>query len=311
MNWSVNGEPTGQSSVLEFGTEGRQPGTYRIRLNVAAPGYNDAAAESSVTVLSYTPPSGTMRVSPGEIWAGEKAAVAADFRPGQCGGTLSSVRFSAAEGSITGNEFDSSSIQFDPSSTSEQRKTVTIAARVSDGKGSASAESTLVVKKKGAVMARRLPDVIFPTASARVNNCGKRVLLETLKTMVNSDPTGRVVLVGHQTQAEREKGLDQKRALNAAAVISAGTGICTSVPASQVLVSAAGSEANGVDFQPNFCGTSAGSEKPGQTVRESDEAAKYRRVEVWFVPTGGVLPASLQDSKDAASLSVSGLGCPK
>jgi hypothetical protein len=101
--------------------------------------------------------------------------------------------------------------------------------------------------------------------------------------------------------------------MNVAAVISAGKGVCTAFPAAQVLVSAVGADQKGVDFQPHFCGTSTGgSERPGQGVSESDDAAKYRRVEVWFVPTNGTLPPSLaKEYKDAATLAVVGLGCPQ
>jgi hypothetical protein len=102
--------------------------------------------------------------------------------------------------------------------------------------------------------------------------------------------------------------------MNAAAVISAGKGICSSFPASQILVSNAGATDNGVEPQPHFCGTSTTpktNELGGQSVRESDAQAKYRRVEVWFVPTNGVMPASAKDTKEASALAVSSLGCPK
>ena len=104
---------------------------------------------------------------------------------------------------------------------------------------------------------------------------------------------GRVVLVGHVAEAERaSQDLDVRRALNAAAVISAGRGVCTAFPASRILVNSAGVADNGVSFQPNFCGGSTTvAERPGQQVATSDVAAKNRRVEVWFVPTGGALPA--------------------
>jgi hypothetical protein len=309
LNWTVNGEPISQAQTLEFGTTGRSPGSYRIGLKVTAPGYNDASAETSVTVQASQPPTGSVQASPSEIWAGDKSTLSANFTAGQCGGTLSPPQFAASEGSISGNQFDSTTVQFDPS-TSEQRKTIRIAATVSDGTASGTADTSVVVKKKATVTAKRLPDIIFPAGSARVNNCGKRVLLETLKTMTSGDPTAKVILVGHEAKGESKKsGLDQKRALNAAAVISAGKGICSSFPASQIQVSAVGSEDNGVDYQPNFCAASAGGEKPGQTVKES-EAAKARRVEVWFVPTGAQVPASVRDAKDAVSLSVSKLGCP-
>lgn len=280
---------------------------------VTAEGYNDASAETAVRVREYGAPSGSLRVSPAEIWAGEKASLAANFTPGQCGGALGAVTFSAPEGSFAGNEFDSIGVRFDPAEGSEQRKTITITAKVSDGKGSASADAAVVVKQRAAITARRLPDIVFVAKSERVNNCGKRVLLEELKNLFESDPSGKVVFVGHVAGNESATGgLDLKRALNAAAIISAGEGICARFPASQIFAKGAGAADDGVDFQPHFCGTSTGAiERPGQTVEQSDNMAKYRRVEVWFVPTGGALPAVATQAKDAVALGVSSLGCPR
>jgi hypothetical protein len=185
-----------------------------------------------------------------------------------------------------------------------------IVARVADSKGSTTLQGSVIVKKPAATMAKRMPDIIFPSSSARVNNCGKRVLLEELKAAIGADSGGKVVLVGHSSSKETGKtGLDRQRALNAAAVISAGVGVCTAFPASQILVSATGAEDNGVDFQSHFCGSTQ--ELPGSSIKESETDAKHRRVEVWFVPSGGVLPDSLKDHRDAASLSVSKLGCPR
>lgn len=305
--WTVGGEPISQASSLDFGTTGRDPGTYKVGLTVNAPEYAAATAESNITVRAYGPPTGTLQVSPGEIWFGQKATLAANFAPGQCGGSLRPPAYTASEGSVSGNEFDSSGLQFDPASTSEQRKTITLTARVADEKGAGTAEATLVVKK--APGAKRLPDIIFPAGSARVNNCGKRVLLEELKGLLETDTAGKVVLVGHVSGDESKPELDQQRALNAAAVISAGAGICYGFDASRVLVEAAGSTDNGVDYQSHFCGST--NERPGSVVKEADSNAKFRRVEVWFVPSGAALPASVKDTKDAASLSVSKLGCPR
>jgi len=310
--WMFNGEPLSQAQRLEFGSTGRAPGTYRVGLKVTAEGYNDASADTVVTVLGYEPPSGTLVASPSEIWLGEKAALNAGFMAGQCGGTLGPIAFSAAEGAFSGNQFDTAGVQFPPPSASEQRKTITITAKVSDEKGSGSAQANVVVKQRALISARQLPDVLFAKNSDRVNNCGKRVLLEELRNLENSDPTGRVVLVGHIAEGEASKDLDLKRALNAAAVISAGREVCTAFPASQIYVKTAGASDNGVAFQPNFCGGStATTERAGQTVAAGDDAAKYRRTEVWFVPTGGALPTSGADAKDAATLGVSRLGCPR
>ena len=222
--WTVNGSAISQAAALDFGTTGRDPGTYRIALKVTAEGFNDATAETAVTVRGYQPPSGSIAASPVEMWVGEKSRLSANFSAGQCGGPLTPASFTATEGSVSGTEFDSSTVAFDPSDNSEQRKTIVIAAKVSDGQGSGSAQAQLVVKKPAAMVAKRLPDVVFPANSSRVNNCGKRVLLEELKASTDADSTGKVVFVGHQGETESAAGLDLKRALNAAAVISAGGG---------------------------------------------------------------------------------------
>jgi len=309
--WSVNQELINQAAALDFGTTGRPPGNYRIGLKVTAPGYNDASAETSVTVLGYQPPTGSLGVSPAEIWVGEKTTLSANFRPGQCGGPLQPASFAAAEGALSGAEFDSSTVAFDPSDNSEQRKTIALTASVSDGQGSGSARGQVVVKKAGSIAAKRLPDVVFPANNARVNNCGKRVLLEELKTLTDADSTGTVVFIGHQRDTESGAGLDLKRALNAAAVVSAGGGICAAFPKTQIQVGGAGTEQS-ADFQPHFCGTSTDvGERSGQVVNQSDDSAKLRRVEVWFVPTNGKLPAMPKEYKDAEAAGVARLGCPR
>ena len=55
----ANGQPINQAAAFDFGTSGRAPGTYRIGLKVTADGFNDATAETAVTVRGYEPPSGS------------------------------------------------------------------------------------------------------------------------------------------------------------------------------------------------------------------------------------------------------------
>lgn len=308
--WTIQGEPVGKGPTLDFGSTGRQAGAYKVGLAVAAPEYNEATAESTITVREYGPPTGTLEASPAEILAGERATLRANVAAGPCGTGLRPPVYTASEGAVRGNQFDSSDVQFDPASKSEQRKTVRIVAQVADDRGSATIQGSVVVKKPAATMATRLPDIVFPAGSARVNNCGKRVLLEELKAATDTDPAGKVVFVGHVSQSEAGKaGLDRQRALNAAAVISAGSGVCSSFPAAQTLVGASGTTDNGVDFQSRFCGAS--NELPGSVVKETESDAKFRRVEVWFVPSGGAMPAGSGNYQDAASLAVSRLGCPR
>ena len=114
------------------------------------------------------------------------------------------------------------------------------------------------VIKSAVVAPIRLPDVLFPANSSRVNNCGKRILLEQLRAYVERDPTGTVVLVGHTSSDETAANLAQQRAMNSAAVITAGTGVCLSVPQSQVQISAPGADQNGsrlrIRLLPGFGG---------------------------------------------------------
>jgi len=250
--------------------------------------------------------------SPSEIWSGDRSTLSASFSD-DCHGAIQAPSFSASEGTVSGNVYDSSSVQFDPSNNSEQRKTVTITATATGPGGTGTATTSIVVKKRANLGATRLPDIVFGRNNARVNNCGKRVLLEELKTYLDRDPAGKVVLVGHTDKGETKAlHLDRKRALNAAAIVSAGQGICLNFAASQILIVEAGEDQGGVDFQPYFCGTSTNvKEKSGQAVSASDARAQYRRVEVWFVPANGVMPPSAANAKDAASMNVGSLGCPK
>ncbi len=311
--WTINGDAVSQARTLEFGSTGRNPGAYRVGLKITAEGYNDASADTSITVLEYVPPSGTLTVSPGEISLGEKATLNGNFKSGQCGGALGPVTYSAAEGSVSGAQYDSTGVAFAPPTGSEQRKTIALTAKVTDERGSGSASANVVVKQPAVISATQLPDVLFAQGSDDVNNCGKRVLLEELRNLANNDPAGRVVFVGHTGPGEQaSKDLDLKRAMNAAAVISAGTGVCTAFPASRIYVNAAGAADNGVVLKPNFCsGSTAVAERAGQRVDASDDSAKFRRVEVWFVPSNGALPASAAAAKDAGSLGVAALGCPR
>ena len=302
FQWSVNGQAVSKEHSFTFETSGRDPGTYTVSLTVSGVIFNPASAQTNVTVREYIPPSATLQASPAEIFAGEKSTLTASCQ-GQCGGTLQPPTFTASEGLVQGNQFDSSGVQFDSSDNGEQRKTITITSTCVDSRSSGAATTTITVIKKAVITPIRLPDVLFDANSARVNNCGKRILLEQLRAYFERDSGGKVVLVGHQSSDERSANLAEQRALNAAAVITAGTGVCLSIPQTQVLVSFPGVEQNGVPFQSGFCSSS---------VRGSNSTAgEMRRVEVWFVPADGQLPGSLKDYQDASALSVSSLGCPR
>lgn len=129
----------------------------------------------------------------------------------------------------------------------------------------------------------------------------KRVLLEQLRSYMERDPGGTVVISGHASSNEKSSVAEQ-RALNASAVITAGSGVCLSVPQSQVMVNWPGADQGGVSFDSGFCASSVG----GAT-----QASEGRRVVVWFVPSGGQMPESATGTQGASTLNLSRLGCPK
>jgi outer membrane protein OmpA-like peptidoglycan-associated protein len=309
-HWTVNGKAAGTGKQFDFATAGLAPGAYRIGVLAESEGYKSAQAETSISVKEYRPPTGTVSASPSEILLGGKASLSAHFE-GQCGGVISAPAYTASEGAVNGAEFDSTGVTFDAAAKGEQRKPVTITASATDERNHTGTATTMVtVIQPAPITAVRLPDILFPNNSARVNNCGKRVLLEQLRSYFERDPGGKAVLVGHQVESEAAN-LSLERVRNAAAVISAGSGICTSVPLDQVIVSSPGVDQGGVGFEPNFCAASVVPERPGQGVSANDKFAEYRRVTVWFVPSGGKLPDSLGTHETAGALNINALGCPK
>jgi len=299
FQWSVN-EKTAQGQNFGFSTAGLQSGTYNIKVMVGGPQFNTASAETNVTVKPYIAPTATVNASPAQIYAGDKSTITASCS-GQCGGTLRGPTFTASDGSIQGDQFDSSSLVFDSASNAEQRKTVTITAACADDKNTGTGTTQVEVIKKATIAPIRLPDILFSRDSARVNNCGKRILLEQLRSYYERDSGGSVALVGHQSSDEKPTNLAEQRALNSAAVITAGSGVCLSVPASRVQVSSPGTDQMGVSFDSNFCQSSV----------PAGPEAEMRRVVVWFIPSGGQMPASVTNSQAASSLPVANLGCPK
>ena len=97
--------------------------------------------------------------------------------------------------------------------------------------------------------------------------------------MLRNDPGAKVILIGHRD--EKEKGskaalaLDTTRVLNAAAVLSAGKGICPQLDLSRILMKTAGTDQSATP-RPALCGASTNvKERSGQAVKESDKNAEY------------------------------------
>lgn len=311
FEWKVDGQPAPIGEQLELNTGTLAPGNHTVAVEAKAEGFKTAVETSTFTLARPTPPQITLSV-PSEVKAGEMAPITASATRGPGGGNPGSVNLAASEGAIRNGQLDTSTVQFDPSATGQQRKPVTITASVTDDKGlSASRQATVTVVKQ-VPPAVRLADVVFPRNSGRVNNCGKRVLLEELKAYIDRDPTGKVILISHSDKGEAAVARRQ-RGRNAAAVLTAGTGICLGIDPNRVLLGFA-NNGEGSQPQPYLCGTSTRPktrERSGSAVGANDARALNRRVEVWFVPSGGVMPSGLGELKTAAELNVRTVGCPR
>jgi len=191
----------------------------------------------------------------------------------------------------------------------EQTKTITLTATATDAKGQ-SARATANLTVNLTPQAKRYDDIVFQNNNARVNNCGKRILLEQVTPDLRNDPGAKVILIGHRDNGERVAlRIDDKRVANAAAILSAGKGICPSLDLSRILVHSAGTD-QASQTRPSLCGSSV-QERSGQAIRDNDQRAQYRRVEVWVVPSGAAMPEGTAGFGNPPDRETKALGCPR
>jgi hypothetical protein len=195
--------------------------------------------------------------------------------------------------------------------------TATLTATDTAGK-SASATTTINVTCPATF--KRLPDIVFAKNSARVNNCGKRILIEQAAPQAGT--AYDILLVSHRSADEVEKtpsgrrrtaarSLDEQRALNAAAVLTGDHGSCANLDPAQIKMDAAGTDQTSTP-DPGLCGTSTlpqTKERKGSKVSDTD---KERRVEVYLVPKGSqTMPPAAKNAQPVSESAVKALGCPK
>ncbi|MEO8660042.1 MAG: hypothetical protein ABI693_16345 [Bryobacteraceae bacterium] len=309
--WTVNGSPIDASgataSVSTTGKSGKQD----VVLTVEAGGVTKTQT-TSFTVKNAAPPTVTVGISPSTIQHGMQATITPTATGSECGGNVRTM-CTASEGVVNGTTFDSSNVAFDPNAAKAQSKTVTITCTGTDslgGTGSGTATVAVTERPK----ARRLDDLVFGKGSARVNNCAKRLLLEEVTALMRDNPDWTLVVVSHRDEQESGRAmahLDRSRAMNTAAVLSAGTGICPSLDLSRVKVLEAGTTA-GSEPKPSFCGASTTiKERTGQAVTAEDTRAQFRRVELWLIPSGADTPDALKSAQPIPADVVKRLGCPK
>lgn len=304
--WYINGSPAAGGTGTSFNVPtANESGTQSVYVKVSAGTQSANSDTASIRVRNAGPPTVSFTVSPSTINYGDRLPLNATARVSECS-TETPIRYTASEGTITGNTYDSSGVSFDPNNPAVQTKTVTLTATETDSRNqTASATANVTVTKKANATRQ---DIVFPNRSSRVNNAAKRYLLEVLTPKLQADPGSTVILIGHRDSGETGRAaanLDHERVYNAAAVISAGKGICPSLDLSRVQVAYAGTDQTDT---PMPFGDASVKERAGQAA--TGQNAQFRRVEVWFIPSGadrpnvpGVMPAPTKE--------IQAKGCPR
>jgi hypothetical protein len=321
--WKVNGQPMGSSSPeLSFTPD--RAGNYMIELEVQAPNTEGMAVRSAtastlaLNVQEYRAPAVSgCTATPAALNYGQTASLSARGTGSAC--STISFQWTSTEGTVSpatsaNATFDSKSVRFEQGGKI-QTKTVKATAKVTDDRGQ-SASCDVNIKVDYTPQAIRFSDVVFSKGGARVNNCGKRILIDELAPKA-ADPDYEVVLIGHydqdetpKTKAQKAKSLDMERVMNALAVLTGGTGTCAKVDRSRVKIDYTGAEQVS-DMQPGLCGTStrtAAKERKANVVSTADQ---NRRVEVWLVPKGTKMPSGFKSAKDVSEKELKKLACPK
>jgi hypothetical protein len=311
IQWNINGRPApgGTSSTFSLPTTEGGPGNRSVTVTATSGSDSKTSAPVDVRVKSSAAPTVQFSLSQSSIAYGDRVPLSATATGSDCTDPVT-VRYTASEGTVTGNNYDSSGVAFDMNNRlHEQNKTITLTATATDAKGQ-TARATANLTVNLTPQAKRYDDIVFPNNSARVNNCGKRILLEQVTPDIRNDPGARVILIGHRDNGERVAlRLDDKRVANAAAILSAGKGICPSLDLSRILVHSAGTD-QASQTRPALCGSSV-QERAGQTIRDNDERAQFRRVEVWVVPSGAAMPEGTAGYGNPPDRETKALGCPR
>jgi len=354
--WTLNGQPSGSDSA-DFTFTPNNTGDFQVAVTVsdatpppapqpppaklpkrclpwAPPAYVPPAPVTATTTLtvadaapqisSVTSSASTLSCA-ADTTGTHTATLNASATAGACGGNLS-YKWTVSEGSVTNDTsasatFDASTLNFE-GGAANQTKTVTATVTVTTDTGKTATQSTQITVNCPPQFVR-LSDIIFAKNKSRVNNCGKRVLIdEAAPRVANGDYD--IVLVGHRDADEatnepgvrKRKGveqnsLDEQRALNAAAVLSGGTGTCAKVDPSRIKIDWVATDQTS-DPQPGLCGTSnlpAQKERKGAAVTDAD---KNRRVEVYLVPhSSSTMPPAVKNARPLPDDQMKLLGCPK
>jgi outer membrane protein OmpA-like peptidoglycan-associated protein/outer membrane protein W len=323
--WSVNGNNQGGTSA-DYTFTPDAAGDYRIGVHVSDTASTNAAAavdagSVSIHVGAYSrPTAGGLTADPSVLDRGQTSALHVNATGSECGGALT-YSWAASEGTVSGSgataQYNSSAVAFNEGDRSRpQSKQVTLTATVTDAKGGSASATGNVTVNYGAQV-RHFGDIVFGKGSARVNNCGKRVLIEQLYPMLASNANFDVVLVGHidsgevpKTKSSKGRSLDRERVLQTAAVLSGGSGTCASLDSSRIKGVSVGATQE-TETLPTSCTVSTTAPKERKGAELDANEAKNRRVEIWLVPKGMSLPPVGRDAKELPETELKKIGCPK
>ncbi len=355
--WTLNGQPQGSNSP-DFTFTPNNTGSFNAQVTVTdtapppapmerpknisvrcwiqpatPPPAAPVTASATVTVSDTTPTITSVTANPDTLACAANttgthtANLTGNASPSACGGNLT-YKWTVSEGSVSNDTsatatFDASTLNFEGGAQG-QTKTVTATLTVSDDTGkTASQNATITVNCQPSFV--RLDDVVFAKNNTRVNNCGKRVLIDDAAPRVAGGDYD-IVLVGHRDSDESTNGprtargrgrgrrgatgsqpLDEQRVLDCAGVLSGGTGTCAKVDPSRIRVDWVGTDQTS-DTKPGLCGTSNLKERRGSQTTAAD---KNRRVEVYLVPRNSqTLPPAVKNIKPLPEREVRALGCP-
>ncbi len=312
-----------------------RPAKFPVRCWVQPPAPQPPApvnATTTITVNESAPQITSVTATPNTLVApvdqGDHTSnLAVTASGGPCSTNLT-YKWTVSEGSLTNDTspnptFDASTLNFEGGQN--QTKTVTATVTVTDENGKTASQSTTITVNYTPPFVR-LDDVVYAKNNARVNNCGKRILIDDAAPRLASGDYD-IVLVGHRGSDEEAnlpaarrgrrrrgaapeagKALDEARTLNAAAVLSAGTGTCGKVDPSHIRVDWVGTDQTS-EARPGLCGTSNVKERKGSATTAAD---KDQRVEVYLVPRNSqAMPPAVKNIKPLPESEVKALGCPK
>jgi outer membrane protein OmpA-like peptidoglycan-associated protein len=206
-SWTVNGQSVASTGPsVEFGSAGRQPGTYTITASVSD-GEFTRSCSSTVTVTEKPNRPPTIECQTPTLDVASGGTVDLKAQSADPDGDKVNVSWSATQGTVTPSA-DGATY----SAAGVKAGVYTVTAAADDGKGGrASCTSTINVSERINLATEKCG--YFKASAFRVDNCAKAIL-DDIATRMQAEPRLQANIVGY-TDAKGEKsrkGLGDKRA---------------------------------------------------------------------------------------------------